>query len=175
MNYLDIFLALPLLWGAYKGFNKGLVIEAASLAALCLGIYGAIKFSAFTGVFLAENFDMNPKYLPMIAFAITFILIVVGVHFIAKALDKLVSAIALGFVNRLLGVGFGVMKFAFILSILLLGVNLVDSKLELLAEEKKSESLLYKPVLSIAPLIFPALNNMYEGVSNKSSIQNVAV
>ncbi len=42
MNWLDIGIAVPLVWGAYVGFKKGLVIELASLAALILGIYAAI-------------------------------------------------------------------------------------------------------------------------------------
>ena len=30
MNYVDILLCIPLVWGLYKGFTKGLVIEAAT-------------------------------------------------------------------------------------------------------------------------------------------------
>ena len=100
MNYLDIIIALPLLWGAYKGFTKGLIIEAASLAALLLGIYGAIKFSGITSDFLVEKCNFSSQYLHIISFAITFILIVIAVHFIARLINKLVKAVALGFVNN---------------------------------------------------------------------------
>jgi len=38
MNYFDIMIAIPLIWGIYKGFKKGFIIEIASFIALGLGI-----------------------------------------------------------------------------------------------------------------------------------------
>ena len=58
-NYLDILIAIPLLWGAYKGYTKGLIIEAASLAALVIGVYGAYRFSDLTSGFLQDKLDMQ--------------------------------------------------------------------------------------------------------------------
>ena len=157
MNYLDIIIALPLLWGAYKGFTKGLIIEAASLAALLLGIYGAIKFSGITSDFLVEKCNFSSQYLHIISFAITFILIVIAVHFIARLINKLVKAVALGFVNRLFGVIFGILKWAFIISVLLVVINKVDEKVNFISPEQKNESLLYQPLSNFAPLIIPSL------------------
>ncbi len=158
MNYIDLILLIFLLWSAYRGFRNGLIIEVASLAALILGIFGAIKFSYMTSDFLIEKFDMTTQYLPLISFAITFVIIVVVVHLLAKALDKLVKAIALGFVNRLLGVLFGVIKTAFILSIILVILNTIDRKTHFLPEDKIEESFLYKPISAFAPMIFHDLN-----------------
>ena len=158
MNYIDLILAVFLVWAAYKGFKNGLIIEVASLAALILGIFGAIKFSGFTADFLVEQFDITTKYLSLIAFAITFIIIVVLVHLLARILDKLVKAIALGFINRLLGIVFGVAKVAFILSIVLVILNTVNRKANFLPEEKLDKSFLYWPISNFAPAIFPYLD-----------------
>ncbi len=158
MNYIDLILLIFLLWSAYRGFRNGLIIEVASLAALILGIFGAIKFSYMTSDFLVEKFEMTTQYLPLISFAITFVIIVVVVHLLAKALDKLVKAVALGFINRILGVLFGVIKTAFILSIILVILNTIDRKTHFLPEEKIEESLLYNPISAFAPIIFHDLN-----------------
>ncbi len=158
MNYIDLILLIFLLWSAYRGFRNGLIIEVASLAALILGIFGAIKFSYMTSDFLVEKFEMTTQYLPLISFAITFVIIVVVVHLLAKALDKLVKAVALGFINRILGVLFGVIKTAFILSIILVILNTIDRKTHFLPEEKIEESLLYNPISAFAPIIFNDLN-----------------
>ena len=157
-NYLDIILAIPLLWFCYKGFKNGLVIEAASLGALLLGVWGAYHFSGTTAGILIENFGLESDYLSLIAFALTFILIVVAVHFIARLIDKLVKAVALGFVNRLFGLVFAVAKFAFIISILLGIVNRFDKDEKLITSELKKESLLYQPLSDFAPMIFPYLD-----------------
>ena len=37
MNYIDIVILLFLLYGAFRGFSKGLIIEVATLAGLILG------------------------------------------------------------------------------------------------------------------------------------------
>ena len=158
MNYIDLILAIFLLWAAYKGFKNGLIIEVASLAALILGIFGAIKFSGLTADFLVEQFDLTTQYLSLIAFAITFVCIVIVVHLLARFLDKLVKAIALGFINRLAGIVFGVVKIAFILSIVLVILDAVNQKANFVPKEKLEKSLLYGPVFNFAPAIFPYLD-----------------
>ena len=48
MNWLDAFIVVVLILSLVTGFINGLVKEVASLTALILGIWGAIKFSTFT-------------------------------------------------------------------------------------------------------------------------------
>ncbi len=55
MNWLDIVLAIPLLWFTYKGFRNGLIIELASLAALILGIFIALHFSFYAEDYLRRK------------------------------------------------------------------------------------------------------------------------
>ena len=45
MNYIDIVILLFLLYGAFRGFSKGLIIEVATLAGLILGVFIAIRYS----------------------------------------------------------------------------------------------------------------------------------
>jgi membrane protein required for colicin V production len=144
-------------WAAYKGFTRGFIMQLATLTALILGIYGAIKFSGVVSVFLTEKFDVRGEYLPLIAFAITLIGIVVAIHFLAKLIEKLTEALTLGIVNRLLGVVFSLIKYAFIISALLVVINRIDRKFHVLPENKVNESRLYKPLSMLAPLLFPSL------------------
>lgn len=156
MNYFDIIVGALLAFALYKGFKNGLIIELASLAALVLGLLGAIKFSDITASYLSEHIDS--EYIGLIAFIITFILIVIGVHLVAKVVDKLVSAIALGPVNRILGSAFSFLKYAFIISVLLAVFNGLEKNFKLIPEEQKAESHLYEPLSSIAPFVFPYLH-----------------
>ena len=73
MNYVDIILIIPLLWGLYKGFSKGLIIEAATLIAFGLAVWGAIKFHDFLSVWMKDSLGWASKYLPLISFAVIFI------------------------------------------------------------------------------------------------------
>ncbi len=158
MNYIDIILGLLLLLAAIRGFNKGLVAEVASLAALILGIWGAIHFSHLTGDFLSDLFDYKSKYMGLISFFVTFILIVVAVQIIGNVVDKIVKTLALGFLNRLAGILFGVLKTALILSVVLIVFDEVDENVGIIPSEKKAESQIYEPVRNLVPTIFPFLD-----------------
>ena len=134
MNYLDIILAIPLLWALYKGFSKGLIIEVASLIAIVLGVYGAIHFSYF----ITNALHLTSSYSPLISFAITFLIIVIVVYLLAKMLEKSVDLLALGFLNKLAGAIFALLKIAFIVSVLLMFFNKIDSKTGLLPKKQKN-------------------------------------
>ena len=157
LNYFDIVISIFLLWSAYRGISKGLLIMAASLAALVLGVWGAIRFSGLTADFLVQQFEWTTRYLSLIAFAVTFIGIVILVHLLARAMDKLVKAVALGFVNRLAGMLFGILKTALIISIVLVIINSIERRIPFIPEEHKENSLLYQPLSKLAPAIFPYL------------------
>jgi membrane protein required for colicin V production len=158
VNYFDLIFAILLLWSAYRGITKGFLVMAASLAALVLGVWGAIRFSDLTAGLLIEHLDLQSKYTALIAFAITFIGIVIVVHLLARALDKLVKAVALGWANRLAGLAFAVLRTAFVISIVLVILNSIDRRAPFIPEEHKENSLLYKPLSRLAPAIFPYLN-----------------
>lgn len=158
LNYFDVIAMVLLLWSAYRGFSKGFLIMAASLAALVLGVWGAIRFSDLTATVLIENFEMQGRYTALVAFALTFIGIVILVHLLARALDKLVRAVALGFVNRLAGLAFALLRTAFLISIVLVILNSIDRRAPFIPDQHKESSLLYKPLSRLAPAIFPYLD-----------------
>lgn len=158
MNYIDIVLVLLLVFSAIGGFRNGLIVELASLAALILGIWGAIHFSYVTSDFLIENLNFKSDHLPVISFIITFVVIVILVHIVANVVDKMVETVMLGFVNKLAGMVFGILKAALILSIILLVFNKIDEDVKILPEKAKAESKMYEPIRSFAPSIFPFID-----------------
>jgi len=103
MSIFDIIIILPVIWGIYKGFTKGLIVEIASLTALALGIWGATKFYNYTAGIIEQNVRNFQQYLPIISYTITFLIIVIAINILAKILDKLIKIIALGLINRILG------------------------------------------------------------------------
>ncbi len=89
MSIIDIVLAALILFGFIRGLFKGLFVEIASLLALVLGIYGAIHFSYFAAGFLESKVDWSEKTINIVAFAITFVIIVLAISLAGKALTKL--------------------------------------------------------------------------------------
>jgi len=157
MNWIDIVLIILIGFSLVMGFINGLVKEVASLAGLILGIWGAVKFSTFTAAKLYDWFDMTGQYVGIISFIITFGIIVILIHFIGLIADKIVTAVSLGFVNRILGMIFGGLKAVLIISVFLVVLNTINSRRQFLPEEKIDQSYLYNPISDIAPAIFPII------------------
>lgn len=157
MNYIDIIICIFLLYGLVRGFIDGLFISLASLVGLLAGIYGAIHFSDYAAIFLSEKFPWSQEKINIAAFALTFIIIVVGIYFLGRLLTKIANFVALGIVNKLLGAAFGILKTAFILSVLMLLLNKVNVILPILGEEEKGDSVFYEPVQALAPAILPPI------------------
>jgi membrane protein required for colicin V production len=165
MNWIDLVIIILLVFGLARGFINGFIKELASLLALILGIWGAIKFSSFTAERLYDFFDITGQYVGIIAFLITFVLIVIAVHFVGLVVDKFIEKISLGFLNSLLGLIFGVFKSALILSVIFTVLNAIDAKHKFLPRKQIENSRLFSPIADIAPAIFPVIG---EGGFDKS-------
>jgi len=157
MNWIDATIVIILILSMVMGFINGFVKEVASLAALILGIWGAIKFSGYTAAKLYDYFDMSGQYVGLIAFIVTFGIIVVVIHFIGIIADKIVTAVSLGFVNRLLGIAFGLLKSILIMSVFFVVLNVINDKRPFLPEDKIEGSVFFNPISDIAPVIFPII------------------
>jgi membrane protein required for colicin V production len=158
MNYVDIILIIPLLWGLYKGFTKGLIIEAATLIAFGLAVWGSIKFHNFLSEWMHDSMGWESKYLPLVSFAVIFIGVLLIILGIAKLLEKIVRAVSLGFINKLGGAVFGMLKFGLLLSMIIFFLEAINKSVSFIPAETKSSSLLYGHVQKIAPLVIPGLN-----------------
>ncbi len=156
MNHLDIILAIPLLWFAYKGFRKGLVIELTSLVALLLGIYMAIHFSDITATYLSEWFNIQGKYISIVSFSLTFIGVVILVYFVGKLIEKFVDILLLGLVNKALGMLFGLLKMALVLSTFIYILNSIS--INILPKQSCDQSMLFRPIERLVPALLPKLN-----------------
>jgi len=167
MSTIDIVIAVILLFGLVKGYMKGLFVEITSLVGLVLGVYGALHFSFFLSDILKDNVSWDESMIQIVAFAGTFIIILLALVFLGKALTKIAETIFLGFFNKLLGAVFGVLKYALILSIVFLIYDQINSSLKFLNKEKAKESVLYEPVKNLAPTIFPNMVKVVEKSNKK--------
>src|SRR5690606_41924175 len=91
----------------------------ASFISLLAGIFVAIKFSSFTAGFLRDSLSKEWEHIEIIAFAITFVAVVIGITLLAKIFTKIADFSGLGWINKILGGVFGLLKIVLILSVFL--------------------------------------------------------
>lgn len=155
MNYLDIILVIFILFGLFKGLRNGFLLELSSFVGLIAGIYGAIHFSYYAVEVLSQWVDWDEKVVSLVAFAVTFLIIIMVVSLLARALTQVVNLVMLGLVNKLLGALFGFLKSVFVLSVLLMFLNAYGGNKLFLTDELKEESEFYSWVAPIAPAFLP--------------------
>lgn len=153
LNLIDIIFLVPLMLFAWSGYKKGLIIEAATLIALILGLYFAIYFSDVAANLLNKNFNIEQKYVGAISFIVTFVAVVFGVIVIGKTLEKVINVLLLGFLNKMAGSVFGIFKGALFISILIFAFSYFGLENSVFSIETRQKSLLYEPIKSVAPAL----------------------
>jgi membrane protein required for colicin V production len=157
MKVIDIIIVVPVIWGLYKGFTKGLITEVAQVAALVLGVLLGTKLSYLLSDVLVNNAGLSEKYVPLVSFVIIFIAVLVGVFMLAKALTGMTKKIALGWLNTIGGAAFGGLKFLLVIGIVLQLIVSNDSKGRLISENTRNQSILLQPTLSTTQFFSPYL------------------
>ncbi len=173
--YLDLIIAIPIIWGMIRGFKRGLIIELCTLMALVLGIFGAAEFGDMASSYIQDSFNTDPRVSLVLAFTILFIGIVVAVFFFGKVLSKVIKMVALGLVNKIFGMIFGGAKFLLIVSALLYVVQGFPLTENLIPVKWKSDSVLYEPVSDLTLTLYPVLSDQNWIDEIKSQIEDFRI
>ena len=167
MSFLDIVLGVILVVGLFKGIKNGLFVELASLISLILGIYIAIKFSFLARVMLSGFVHWNPKTIQIVAFIITFLLVVIGISIMAKVLTSVADFAQLGVINKLGGGFFRLLKTILIVSIFLNLFEKINFNNTFAKKETLDKSIFYRPIQQTAGFIYPSIEKWYEDLKKK--------
>lgn len=140
MNKLDIFIAVLLLLGAYRGYKNGFLMGLISLVAIVLGIFGGFKLMGEGMLFLQRQFNADTSVLPYLSFLFIFVVIVVIVTLLGKLVKASINKTILGSMDAAMGAILGVCKWLFMLSVVLW---ILDSLTIEPNEDWTEDSLLY--------------------------------
>ena len=142
MNWMDLVIGLLLVYAFYKGFKNGLILELTSLLALILGLFLAYSYSDRTAGILDQWVDWSDTSLSIVAFLLTFIVVVILINILGKALSKLIGMMALGLVNKLAGGIFGLMKILLFISVLFVVADAAREYMDVLELEVVQTSII---------------------------------
>lgn len=164
MLILDLIIAVPILYFAYKGAVNGFVKEVLNIVGIILAIFITFNYlDAFTGI-IAPLFEEGASYVPFVSGALLFIGTLGVVALIAYGTKEFLKAVKLSTVNRILGAVFGGLKSAMVVSaifLLLAGFNVPG-------KEARDESYLYPYIIYVAPAAYNTIAVIYPGAENYS-------
>ncbi|RXM42400.1 CvpA family protein [Flavobacterium sp. YO12] len=169
MSFFDIIVGALLGFSLYKGIKNGLFVEVASFISLLLGIYLAIKFSSLMKDIISKHVSWNPSTIQITAFILTFVLVVIGVYFLAKILTGIADFAFLGWANKLGGGFFRVLKSILILSIFITLFEKINFNNTFAKKETLDNSIFYNPVKKVAAFVYPSIEKWYENFKDNQS------
>lgn len=153
INYIDILVLIPVLWGGFKGFKNGLISEGGTFFALILGIWAAMSFSAQGGDFVQNTFGISNEYKEIVAFSMIFLIVVILSFIITRLLTSFIKAISLAWLNKLLGVMFGAGKFLIMISFLFFVIKTITHTYYKKPVATFESSLCFNPLSNMAAYI----------------------
>ena len=163
MAILDIILLLCFIPAIVTGISKGFVKQVIDLVAILAAAWAAFHFSKMMGEWLGQYLTLDPSILNVVSFVLVAIVVALLLHLVGTLLTKTLQTLSLGFVNRLLGLVFGVLKVALILGLLILLFETLNSSLGIVKPEATANAVVYNALKDAANAIFPILKSFVTG------------
>ncbi len=160
MNIIDIIILLCCVPAVFRGLSKGFIAQVAALVALVLGAWMSFHFSGVVVDWLKPAMDIAPALLQAIAFTLILLAVFIVLTLAGKMLEGIVKIVMLGWLNKLLGVVFALLKVCLAIGLFILLFDSVTSALEIDCSKTIGGSLLYTPVKDFANVVFPYMKEL---------------
>ncbi len=160
MNIIDIIIVCCCVPAVIHGLSKGFVSQAFSLVALILGVWLSFKFSNAAGEWLVTYIDLPSTVIHVIAFALIMLVVMLITHLAGKAVEGVLKVVMLGWLNKLLGIVFALLKAVLIIGLVIILFEAINNTFPIVPSKTMEESIFYGPVKDLANLIFPYLKEL---------------
>ena len=141
------------MYGLIKVIKHGLVKEITGLVSIIVGVYVSIHFSELLTPYFKEILKGNESFIPILSFALLFVVVLLLIKFFGYLADKSMKALALGVINYILGGVFGTLKMVIVISFI---IHIAD-QIKIIPKETKQTAVLYPYASEIINVIAPQL------------------
>jgi len=138
-----------LAFGAIKGYLRGFIVEIFSFFGFFIGLVLALQLT----LPITIRFFSESKYFDLIAvlvFIALFVLLGIGIKAGAKLIKKMVDLTLFGTLDNIVGAVTGIIKWAFLLSVLVWVFDSVGIDFE----KRLSSSTVYSHIKQMGPVVF---------------------
>jgi len=155
MIWLDIVIVVPLLWGAYTGYKKGLIAQVLGIVCLVLAIYLGTKHPEMVYFIFKDRVPL--EYLSLVCFVALFLATVIVGAITIKLLEKIINTIQLKKLNQFGGVVLGVFKICAFLMVIVFTLESWGLSPYVIKAEVKEKSIIYPILQNTSKIIIPNL------------------
>ena len=160
MNILDIILLICFVPAIIQGFRKGFIAQAIAIISIIVGIWASARFANIVTAWIGQYITASEQVLKVVAFAMILIVVFLVLAALGKMLEGVFRIVMLGWLNKLLGVAFSLLKMVLIIGLLIIAFTAVNDTFKFVQESVLNESVLYPPLKKLAFEVFPYLKDV---------------
>ena len=160
MNILDIIILICFVPAVIQGLRKGFISQAISLVSIIAGVWASARFAEVTSQFLAQYITVSEQAMKVISFAVILTAVFLILGLIGRMLEGLFNLVMLGWLNKLLGLIFALLKAAIITGLLIMAFSSLNDTFHFVQDQVLNESVLYPPLKKLAYEVFPYLKDL---------------
>jgi membrane protein required for colicin V production len=149
---LDLLMLIPLAWGAFNGYRKGLLVEIVAVIAFVVAMIVGFKFLAF-GIDLLSPYisrELARKILPWLGFSVIFFPTVFMINQMGFAIRRSLKFTVLGTFDSVAGAAVGLFTWVFGISVMLWLLSYMGVKMP---PRQVEGAFLYPYIRPIAPKV----------------------
>ena len=161
MNILDIIILICLIPAAVQGLRKGFISQVIAIVSLVAGVWASVRFADIASQWIAQYITASEQILKVTAFALIMVIVFTVLALVGKMLEATIRLVMLGWVNRLLGMCFSLLKCILILGLVILAFNALNNTFGFVKSEQLADSTLYPIIKNLADSIFPYLKSFF--------------
>lgn len=160
MNVLDIILLICFIPAVIQGIRNGFIAQIISIAALILGVWASARFTPEVSSWLAQYITVSEQVMKVISFAAILITSFLILAVAGKFLEATFKLVMLGWLNRLLGAVFSLVKAGLVIGLVIMAFCSLNNTFNFVSEEVLNESVLFPPLKNLAYTVFPYLKEL---------------
>jgi membrane protein required for colicin V production len=146
---IDILVFIILFLAIVHGWRKGLILALFSVVCGLIGLAAAVKLSAVLATHMKSDLHLTSRWLPVIAFILVFVLVILIIHWVARLLEKLIKLVLLEWLNKLGGILLFLLLYLSVYSIILF----YGTKTQFISKQAVEESHFYSLIAPFGPAV----------------------
>lgn len=155
MNTLDIILIICLSAALIEGLVRGFTEQIIALVSIIAGTWAAFKFSQLVCSMLQPYLQISEKVLYVIVFVLMIVVVILLLRLLGKVIKASIKFVMLGWLDRLLGALFALIKVSLIIGIVIILFNTINSSFHIVSESVMENSVICAPMKRFAYGVFP--------------------
>lgn len=143
--YIDIFLGVFIIIGIIQGYSRGIIRTLFAIGGIIVGFLAALKFSPIVVAGIDSLFRIDPRLSLILGFLLTLALIIWGIQWIGRSIEKTLQHANLNFLNKLAGS----VIFAAIMILIYSAVIWFLGNTDFLSDDQKNSSFSYSYLMRV--------------------------